>query len=134
MDKIKAIIKREYLTRVRSKGFIIGTILSPLIMSSFILVPLLIGRSGGQGKYQIVALDQSGDALLVERLNMALAPTKPGQARYEILREEVDSQAQLDARQLTLSQRIADKQIDGYLVLPPDALRQQEIKFYAQNA
>ncbi|HEY6400098.1 MAG TPA: ABC transporter permease [Blastocatellia bacterium] len=134
MDKIKAIIKREYLTRVRSKGFIIGTILSPLIMSSFILVPLLIGRSGGQDKYQIVALDQSGDALLVERLNMALAPTKPGQARYEILREEVDSQAQLDARQLTLSQRVANKQIDGYLVLPPDALRQQEIKFYAQNA
>ena len=30
MEKLKAIIKREYLTRVRSKGFIIGTILSPL--------------------------------------------------------------------------------------------------------
>ncbi|HEU0184939.1 MAG TPA: ABC transporter permease [Blastocatellia bacterium] len=134
MDKLKAIIKREYLTRVRSKGFIIGTILSPLIMSSFILVPILIGRSGGQDKYQIVALDQSGDALLVERLNLALAPTKPGQALYEISREEIASQSQLDERRQTLSQRIADKQIDGYLVLPPDALRQQEIKFYAKNA
>ena len=47
MDKLKAIIKREYLTRVRSKGFIIGTILSPLVMSSFIFVPFFIGRSAG---------------------------------------------------------------------------------------
>jgi ABC-2 type transport system permease protein len=134
MNKLKAIIKREYLTRVRSKGFIIGTILSPLIMSSFILIPLLIGRSGGQDKYQIVALDQSGDALLFERLNLALAPTKPGQPQYELLREEIASQEQLDARRQALSQRVADKQLDGYLILPPDALRQEEIKFYAKNA
>jgi ABC-2 type transport system permease protein len=134
MDKLKAIIKREYLTRVRSKGFIIGTILSPLLMSSFILIPILIGRSGGQDKYQIVALDQSGDALLFERLTLALAPTKPGQPQYEILREEIDSQEQLDARRQALSQRVADKQLDGYLILPPDALRQEEIRFYAKNA
>ena len=134
MDKLKAIIKREYLTRVRSKGFIIGTILSPLIMASFILIPILIGRSGGQDKYQIVALDQSGDDLLFERLAVALAPTKPGQPRYEILREEISSQEQLDARRQALSQRVADKQLDGYLILPPDALRQEEIKFYAKNA
>lgn len=134
MDKLKAIIKREYLTRVRSKGFIIGTILSPLIMSSFILLPVLIGRTGGQDKFQIVALDQSGDGLLFESLTVALAPTKPGQPQYEISREEVDSQEQLDTRRQALSQRVADKQLDGYLILPRDALRQEEIKFYAKNA
>ena len=31
MRKIWLIIKREYLTRVRTKGFIIGTIIVPLI-------------------------------------------------------------------------------------------------------
>ncbi len=30
--KILAVIKREYFTRVRTKGFIIGTILFPLIL------------------------------------------------------------------------------------------------------
>jgi ABC-2 type transport system permease protein len=134
MDKLKAIIKREYLTRVRSKGFIIGTILSPLFMSSFILIPFLLGRSAGPDKYQIVALDQSGDPLLFERLTTALAPTKPGQPRYELSREEIDSQEELEARRQVISKRIADKQLDGYLILPPDALRQEEIKFYAKNA
>jgi ABC-2 type transport system permease protein len=134
MDKLKAIIKREYLTRVRSKGFIIGTILSPLFMSSFILIPFLLGRSAGPDKYQIVALDQSGDAQLFESLALALAPTKPGQPRYELSREEIDSQEELDARRQALSKRVADKQLDGYLILPRDALRQEEIKFYAKNA
>jgi ABC-2 type transport system permease protein len=133
MDKIKAIIKREYLTRVRSKGFIIGTILSPLIMSSFILIPILIGRSGGPDRFQIVALDQSGDSLLFERLNLALANAKPGQTQFEISREEVKSQEEFESHRQILSQRVADKQLDGYLILPPDALRQQEIRFYAKN-
>ncbi len=134
MDKLKAIIKREYLTRVRSKGFIIGTILSPLVMSSFILIPIFLGRSAGPDKYQIVALDQSGDDFLFESLAMALAPTKPGQPRYDLWREEIGSQEELEARRQALSKRIADKQLDGYLILPRDALSQKEIKFYAKNA
>src|SRR5262249_36910896 len=30
--------------------------------------------------------------------------------------------------------RIAEKQLDGYLILPREALRQEEIKFYAKNS
>jgi len=134
MEKLKAIIEREYLTRVRSKGFIIGTILSPLFMTSLILAPVFLGRSAGPDNYQIVALDQSGDRRLFESLALALAPSKPGQPRYELLREEIDSQEELEARRQALSERVADKQLDGYLILPPDALRQEEIKFYAKNA
>jgi ABC-2 type transport system permease protein len=81
-----------------------------------------------------VALDQSGDRRLFESLALALAPTKPGQPRYELLREEIDSEEKLEARRQALSERVADKQLDGYLILPPDALRQEEIKFYAKNA
>ncbi len=134
MDKLKAIIKREYLTRVRSKGFIIGTVLSPLFMSSFILIPLLLGRSTGPEKYRIVALDQSGDARLFESLTLALAPTRPGQPRYELSREEVSSQEEFETRRRDLSKRVADKQLDGYLILPRDALLREEIKFYAKSA
>ncbi|MGE0128576.1 MAG: ABC transporter permease [Blastocatellales bacterium] len=134
MDKLKAIIKREYVTRVRSKGFIIGTILSPLFMSSFILVPFFLGRSAAPDKYQIAVLDQSGDDFLYESLGRALAPTKPRQPHYDLWREQVNSQEELEARQQVLSRRIAEKHLDGYLILPREALRQGEIKFYAKNA
>jgi ABC-2 type transport system permease protein len=134
MDKLKAIIKREYLTRVRSKGFIIGTILSPLVMSSFILIPFLIGRSAGPNKYHLAVLDQNRDAALYESIQTALEPARPGQARYELTRETVTSPEELETRRQALSQSLAEKQLDGYLILPADALRQSEIKFYAKNA
>jgi len=134
MEKLKAIIKREYLTRVRSKGFIIGTILSPLIMSSFILVPYFVGRSGGPDNYKIVVLDQSGDDTLFENLRRALEPARSRQSSYELLREEIKSKEELETRQQALTRRITDKQLDGYLILPPEALRQKEIKFLAKNA
>ena len=98
MEKMKAIIKREYLTRVRSKGFIIGTILSPLFMSSFLFIPLLIGRSGGPDKYQIVVLDQNGDAALYESFEKALTPARPRQPRYELTREVVTTEEEVEAR------------------------------------
>lgn len=134
MDKLKAIIKREYLTRVRSKGFIIGTILSPLFMSSFILVPYFLGRTAGPDKYRIAVLDQNGDDFLFESLARALATTRPRQPRYELWREEVNSEEELETRRQVLSRRIADKQLDGYLVLPRKALQRDEIRFYAKNA
>lgn len=39
MSKISLIIKREYITRVRKKSFIIMTILTPVLLAGFIFVP-----------------------------------------------------------------------------------------------
>ena len=49
MRKILLIIKREYLTRVRTKGFIIGTVIVPLIgVGSILLVVFLVGHTASQ--------------------------------------------------------------------------------------
>jgi ABC-type Na+ efflux pump permease subunit len=39
MHKIISVIKREYIQIVRTKGFIIGTILGPVFMLALIVVP-----------------------------------------------------------------------------------------------
>ncbi|HPI18892.1 MAG TPA: hypothetical protein PKY56_00840, partial [Candidatus Kapabacteria bacterium] len=41
-SKIGIIIKHEYLSKVRSKGFIIGTILMPLFMVAMVAIPAAI--------------------------------------------------------------------------------------------
>ncbi len=134
MSKLLTIIKREYLTRVKSKGFIIGTILSPLIMSSFIIVPVLLGKYSGPGKYSVVALDQSGDDVLVNRIETLLEPKSSEQTRYEFTRLIVRSDAEAETKRAELVERMAKKEIDGYLILPSDVLAQKEITFYAKNA
>ena len=46
--KLWAVVKREYLERVRTKGFVIGTILGPLLMGAMMIVPALAARSGSK--------------------------------------------------------------------------------------
>ncbi|MBL8187355.1 MAG: ABC transporter permease [Acidobacteria bacterium] len=134
MNKLWTIIKREYLTRVKSKGFVIGTILGPLIMSSFVLIPVLIARYSGPDKYNIVVLDQTGDAALFQRLNDLLALKRSGQTRYDLTREEVSPGEEMETRRQAFAERLTRKEIDGVFILPADALNQKELLFYSKNS
>ena len=134
MSKLKTIIKREYLTRVKSKGFVIGTIIGPLVMSSFVLVPFLLGRYSGPDQYRIAVLDQTGDPALTERMSALLEPKRSGQSHYEVIREEVKPGEEIEPHRQALADKLARKQLDGYLILPPDALTQKEITIYAKNS
>jgi ABC-2 type transport system permease protein len=60
MNKISVIIKREYVTRVRKKSFIIMTILAPVLMAAIIIVPtVLMMNQGGEFKKIAVIEDNS---------------------------------------------------------------------------
>jgi ABC-2 type transport system permease protein len=42
MNKVSVIIKREYVTRVRKKSFIIMTLLAPVLMAAMVVLPTLL--------------------------------------------------------------------------------------------
>jgi ABC-2 type transport system permease protein len=132
MDKILAIIKREYLFRVRSKGFIIGTILSPLVMMSFVLVPILVSRTGGSGNYQLAVLDQTGDDTFYQRAEKLLIAENAKADRYEV-RREAASATDLETARQALNQQLKEKKLNAYVVIPAHVLERGEVKFYAQN-
>ncbi|GEP94448.1 ABC transporter permease [Chitinophaga cymbidii] len=54
MNKIWIIIKREYLTRVRKKSFLIVTLLVPVLFVAMILIPILMMQSGDNEKIAVV--------------------------------------------------------------------------------
>jgi ABC-2 type transport system permease protein len=56
MNKISVIIKREYVTRVRKKSFIIMTILAPLLMAAIIILPtaLMMNQAGEFKKIAVI--------------------------------------------------------------------------------
>ena len=62
MNKISIIIKREYLTRVRKKSFIIMTILAPVLMAALIVVPSLVMMNQDQD-YKKIAVIEEGSSL-----------------------------------------------------------------------
>jgi ABC-2 type transport system permease protein len=61
-----AVIRREYLQRVRSKWFIAATILGPLFMGALIVVPAYFAAKGERGSRDLAIVD--GTNVLYDRL------------------------------------------------------------------
>lgn len=59
MGKIGLIIRREYLTRVRKRSFLIMTILGPLIMGAIMIVPVWMASVNVSVK-KVLVLDEAG--------------------------------------------------------------------------
>src|SRR5213083_1723972 len=60
MRKFFAVVKREYIQRVRTKFFIVATILGPLMMAAFTIVPALMFGIKSGGPTRVVIIDQTG--------------------------------------------------------------------------
>jgi len=60
MNKLKLIIKREYLAKVRNKTFIIMTFLSPLLMIGMIALVFLLTKSSMEKISTVAYVDESG--------------------------------------------------------------------------
>ncbi len=60
MNKLKLIIKREYLAKVRNKTFIIMTFLSPLLMIGMIALVVLLTKSSMEKTTTVAYVDNSG--------------------------------------------------------------------------
>src|SRR5918993_101297 len=59
MNKIWIVIKREYLTRVRNKTFILSTFLTPLVFAGILMAVILITIKGSD-KEVIGVIDNTG--------------------------------------------------------------------------
>lgn len=58
--KVGHIIRREYTENVRRKSFIISTLLVPILMLVFFVVPVLFALLEPDKSYRVVVLDQTG--------------------------------------------------------------------------
>ena len=134
MDKVLVIIRREYLTRVRSKGFIIGTILSPLLMVSVILVPILLAmKGGGRSDFRLVVLDQTSDAAFITRVDQLLNEDNAKSDRYLVRYDVVPMGEPIESRLPALNEEVREGKIAGFVVLPRGVLNEERIAFHAKN-
>ncbi len=62
MNKISVIIRREYLTRVRKKSFIIMTLLTPLLMAALFILPALVMTNQDQ-EFKKIAVVEIGPGI-----------------------------------------------------------------------
>lgn len=144
MKKTLIIIRREYVVRVRSRAFLIGTIASPVLMLGLIALPVFFATRGG-GDRRVTVLDQSGDPELFEAIRRSvegkvddpeqLNRRDPGvgRTRYTLTRVVVPADQDLAAVVQQYAQE-AEKDPDStFLVLRPGGLDNFEPEYYAKN-
>ncbi len=59
--KVRHIIRREYLANVRRKSFIVSTILVPVLMLAFFVIPVLFAVLEPAKTYRVAVVDQTGE-------------------------------------------------------------------------
>ena len=59
MNKIGLIIKREYLTRVRKRSFLIMTFLGPILLAAIYIIPIMLALNANTDHMRIAVVDES---------------------------------------------------------------------------
>jgi ABC-2 type transport system permease protein len=156
MTKFLAVVKREYFQRVRAKMFIVSTILLPVVMSLFGVVPAVILSIEAGGPLRVAVVDQTGKmygplqaAFVGEESDDAAPSPTPGaipENANEIRRGTTQmggrnfqlTQIQLEGRSIEeikteLDRQLRGRELDGYLILPPDFIATGNAEFFNNN-
>lgn len=111
MNKTFLIIKREYLTRVRKKTFIISTILFPLMYLLLVFGTGYIAANSNGRKMSVVVVDQSG---LFDEGRIGRENLKDSSSLFVLSKENPDS----------LRTTFSEKGFDAFIFIP-DTLKWQ---------
>ena len=158
MRKLFAVVKREYVQRLRSKMFIVITVLAPVVMSLFAVAPALIFSIRAGGPVRIAVVDETGklyrsvyesvmdDAEMPEssqdQMNanvmnkntserfQQMGEQQPGSFELEEVRPDGRS---LDEIKKELDARVVAKELDGYLILPANLLEDGKPQYFGRN-
>ncbi len=131
LHRIVAIVRREYLERIRTRAFWVSTLLVPLFMGAMMVIPAWLAERGG-GEFTVAVLDLSGRfaapvksevekrlASSDEKLSIHLAIVDPG-PDPEATRERLKGDVQAGS-------------YDGLLVLPAGLPDEGEPEYLAPN-
>jgi ABC-2 type transport system permease protein len=127
MRNVWLVIKREYREHVRTKAFIISTILVPLIMGAVMFLPAL-ASSRGASERRIVVVTSSGDFGRAVQESLAQRGERTG-TRYQV-EISVDGSPQNRER---LRQRVLSREIHGFLWAADDALSSGTVQYAGRD-
>ncbi len=114
------VARRELLERVKSKWFVVMTLLGPVFMVALVVIPALIASRGASG----------ARVEIVDHTNLVGPPLKAELDRQDwkvvLVDPETTDHIELD--------RIRRNKINGFLVVPKDALDGGQVVYRGDNA
>jgi ABC-2 type transport system permease protein len=125
MRKIRLIVKREYLTRVKTKAFIIGTVIVPVLATAFFLLIVFLVNRQPTHSYRLAIVDKSG--ILAPSVAQSLDKRlSNGQPEFAITKA-IDRLSSSDDAQRVLRAEINSRSLDAFLLIPQDLTQSVEV-------
>ena len=133
--KLWAVIRREYLERVQTRAFIIGSLLGPVLIAGVLFVPALLTMRNlrADATSSLVVIDATG-AGLGERLRTALTPTTPAPNAVGRIDVRVTAPDAIAAAESLATKAVVSKEVDGYVVLDASTLRGERARYAGRKA
>jgi len=139
MHKIWAVIRREFVERVRTRAFLLSTILFPVFMAAMAVIPaLLMSRSTGTQRLAVVdaTTDELGQRMTstLEAARIGKSPEAPH--RYTVTRFPAVGRAIAVRDSLlpvTGRSRKADGGYEGILVISDSTVTSGKANYYGAN-
>ena len=130
MHKVWLIFKREYLTRVRTKGFVVATIAIPLFSIGIFAFSIFMATRKNDHSTRIAILDNAGG--LASTITDGLDSKLPnGQPAFQVTKT-IDRPASEEGARKELLDGVKAGTLDGYLVLPRDSAA-KGAEFHTKN-
>ncbi len=130
MRKILAVIKREYIQIVRTKGFVVGTVLGPVLMLALIVIPIVVQFISVDQQEKIGVVDLTGRIFseLDKKLDQKL---KDGGRRY--LLQEFRTKDDIEGLLEDLNKKVLDKELSAYIFIPADVEEGGEAEYVSEH-
>lgn len=131
VQNILTVTKREFLARIKTKGFWIGTVLLPLLMGAWIIVPGLL-MDTTRAEQSLALVDRTGKVAgpLAEELERR-REEGIGQARFDL--EVIEAPEDAEELREELDRRVLEEEIGAWVWIGEDALESGEVSYHAEN-
>ena len=133
-NKIVTVIKREYTTRVKSKGFVVSLFLMPVLMCGLVFLSSFLAIMEDKTKEirKLAVIDETGE--IFAEMQAAIAGHSTFQHKGELVYQLHEASAATEEERTALRERVNTKDLYAYLEIPKDVFVNGEVRFYARTA
>jgi ABC-2 type transport system permease protein len=134
MNKILAVARWEYLERVKSKAFLIGLFLTPILMIGMGVLPTVFATQEDKDTVAIGIIDRSGEVAreFSERMQERYV-LQNGKPNYAVRPIAVGPTIDLDEAVRQANNLVANGQIEGYCIVDGIAATDSVIEYRSRS-
>ncbi len=132
LSKAFQVAKWEFIERVKTKAFIIGLFMMPVIISFFTVVPSLLASKADEKTRNIGVIDETNSLLPSLENHITKYKLQDSSANYRLVNITDDDRSREHLKMLATG-KILGNEIEGYFLIPSSVMDSGKIEYRSEN-